>query len=77
VCIAQIREKNHGFVLDSDLPAIIEENRFQMLLVRCGAGRFVAPAQDIKHFIDIIGREGSDYVRDVSFPANGTVGKAL
>lgn len=55
------------------------ETRLELLLVRCGGGRFLAPAQDVAHFIGIIereatyrageGGEGSDYIRDVSIPA--------
>lgn len=51
--------------------------RLQMLLVRCGCGRFMAPAQDVIHFISIIERDSkanpqdelADYIRDVSLPA--------
>jgi len=68
--IAEIRMQNGGFVTDRDLPEIIVENRFQKLLVRCGGGRFIVAAQDAAHFIEIIDREKSDYVRDVSFPAD-------
>jgi hypothetical protein len=51
------------------LIAGIDKLRLELLLVRCGAGRFLAPAQDVAHFVKIIGREGSDYVRDVGLPA--------
>ena len=53
------------------------ETRLELLLVRCGGGRFLAPAQDVAHFIEIIERdgqraqapgEGNDYIRDVSIP---------
>jgi len=53
------------------------DTRLTMILVRCGGGRFLAPAQDVQHFIGIIEREagdtvgeGSDYIRDVSIPAS-------
>jgi len=55
-----------NFITDKDLPEIIKVDRFQQVLIRCGCGRFVCPAQDAQHFIDIITREKSDYVRDVS-----------
>lgn len=55
-----------GFVTDKDLPNVIAENPRQMILVRCGCGRFLATADQVQHFIDIIEREKSDYVRDVS-----------
>lgn len=42
--------------------------RLKPLLVRCGGGRFTAPAQDVAHFIELIEATGRDYVRDVSEP---------
>ena len=60
-----------GFVKDTDLPAVIQENRFQRILVRTGLGRFICQAQDAKHFIDIIEKEKSDYIRDVSLYREG------
>ena len=67
--IDQIKQQHHGFIRKEDIPTIINENRFEPLLVRCGGGRFTCPAQNVEHFIEIIGKENSDYVRDVSFPA--------
>ena len=58
---------NGGFVTENDLPTVIAANRLQPLLVRCGSCRFIVPADQAEHIIGIIGREGSDYVRDVSF----------
>ena len=55
-----------GFIRDDDLDAVIKENRLQPLLIRCGCGRFICPAQDAKHFIDIIEKDNRDYIRDVS-----------
>jgi hypothetical protein len=60
-----IKEKC-GFITEAQLPAVIAEDRLQMIIVRCGNGRFVCPAQDVAHFIAIIEKEGSDYIRDVS-----------
>ena len=48
-----------------DLPRLVAEDRMQPVLVRCGAGRFVCPAQDVQHFVDIITKENRDYVRDL------------
>jgi len=59
-------KENMGFITEKELSQIINENRLQPMLVRCGGGRFVCPAQDVQHFIDIIQREGTDYIRDVS-----------
>lgn len=68
--IERIRTEKHGFVQDTDLSEIITHNRLQLLLVRCGCGRFLCPAQDLDHFMGIITREGSDHVRDVSIASN-------
>jgi len=67
--IQKIKKENHGFIEDKDVPEIIKEDCFVKVLVRCGAGRFTCPAQDLEHFIGIIEREKTDYVRDVSFLA--------
>jgi len=68
--IATIKAETHGFITGKErLQEIIEYNRLFPLLVRCGGGRFTCPAQDVEHFIEIITREDSDYVRDVSIPA--------
>lgn len=60
-----------GFVTKEDVAMIAAcgATRLTMLLIRCGGGRFLAPAQDVDHFITAIEKSGDDYVRDVSFPA--------
>src|SRR3989304_4053609 len=72
-----------GFLTSEEVAQIAAdpETRLDGLLVRCGGGRFLAPAQDVAHFIGIIERhsdlvelhtaepERVDYVRDVSVPA--------
>ncbi len=56
-----------GFITcKEDEEKLLAENRLQMVLVRCGGGRFACPIQDLNHFISIINSSGSDYVRDVS-----------
>ena len=56
-----------GFITSAeDLEKLIAEDRLQPVMVRCGSGRFVCPAQDVKHFTAIINKDGSDYVRDWS-----------
>lgn len=56
-----------GFLTSQqDEDALLMEDRLQPVLVRCGGGRFSCPIQDLKHFVQIINKEGSDYVRDVS-----------
>ena len=62
----------YGFIQDSDLDQVIAEDRLYPCLIRCGCGRFTCPAQDVKHFIDIIEKEGSDYIRDVSLSPQGS-----
>ena len=69
---------NGGFLTADQIDAIASdsETRLTMVLVRCGGGRFITPAQDVQHFIGIIDRErgdnpeaefsDSDYVRDCS-----------
>lgn len=73
--IERIKEKNHGFVTDTDLPEIIKENESQVLLVRCGCCRFVTTANNLNHFIKVI--ETFDYVRDVSFVSDEPAIKKL
>jgi hypothetical protein len=67
--MAEIKKAKFGFVTDEMIEEVATINRLQMLLVRCGSGRFIAPAQDIKHFISCIDKSGMDHIRDVSFPA--------
>lgn len=58
---------NFGFIASpDDLKKLIEESPLQPVLVRCGGGRFVCPAQCVDHFVKIINQEKSDYVRDIS-----------
>jgi hypothetical protein len=71
-----------AFLTVDDLPKLIAINRFEPVLVRCGAGRFTCPAQDVQHFMDCLEfgmklckevngdefNESTDYVRDVSLP---------
>lgn len=64
--IQKALDEKMGFITDVELSEVVKENRMQLLLIRCGCGRFLVPAQDAKHFIDIIKREGTDYIRDVS-----------
>src|SRR3990167_10476393 len=73
--------KNGGFLTEGDvaLLAADPETRLSLLLVRCGGGRFLAPADQVKHFIAIIEENNNfceehfskgDYIRDVSLPVN-------
>ena len=61
--------EQHGFLTMDDVKAIVSFNRLMLILVRCGNGRFLTPAQDVEWFCNIIEKEGTDHVRDVSLPA--------
>lgn len=76
--IREARTERCGFLTQADIATIAADpaTRLQMVLVRCGSGRFLTPAQDAAHFIAIIERDyqthgiqTGDYIRDVSLPA--------
>ncbi len=54
--IQNAQKTQGGFLLKEDIDAIAAdpETRLTLLLVRCGGGRFLAPANQLQHFIDII-----------------------
>ena len=79
-------KQDHGFLTPAAVRIIAAdpETRLFALLVRCGNGRFLAPAQDVEHFSKIIAehyeltntvilQDGAwperDYIRDISIPA--------
>jgi hypothetical protein len=64
--IQDVLKDRYGFITEKDFSKVAAENRLQPCLVRCCGGRFIAPAQDVEHFIKLIGKDGSEYVRDVS-----------
>ena len=79
---------NGGFLTLTDLDVIVHHDRLRLILVRCGNGRFMAPAQDVQHFINIIKRDATahdnrndpehlltDYVRDISLPTSDPIYK--
>lgn len=68
--LRRITTETHGFLRADDLRTLAADpdTRLTPVLVRCGGCRFTCPAQDAAHLIDIITRERSDYVRDVSLP---------
>jgi hypothetical protein len=71
--IEKIREERLGFIVcDQELREIEAIDRFTRILIRCGGGRCVCSAQDVKHFMTIITKSGIDYVRDVSLLAEGS-----
>ena len=65
--IRALRTEQHGFLSAEGLKELAGLDRMAKVLVRCGSGRFVCAAQDAAHCIEIIGTEGTDYVRDVGF----------
>ncbi len=67
--LAKKIEEQGQFLTMEQVKEIIKFNRMKLILVRCGNGRFLAPAQDVEWFCNIINKEGTDYVRDVSIPA--------
>jgi hypothetical protein len=62
-----------GFITMPDVSVIAEHDRLRMVLVRCGCGRFLTHAQDVKHFCEIIERDGQEYVRDISLPTSDPI----
>lgn len=54
--MSRARRDNHSYLTDKDVEYIAADpnTRLTMLLVRCGGGRFLAPAQDVLHFIACI-----------------------
>lgn len=69
--LAAVRRERCGFLTAGELAMVAADarTRLTLVLVRCGACRFVVPADQAAHLIGIIEREGTDYVRDVSLPA--------
>ncbi len=79
------RVNRMGYLKDEEVALIAADpaTRLTLLLVRCGNGRFLAPAQDVAHFIGIIEEHArqahlspngwmvSDYIRDVSLVLDG------
>ncbi len=60
---------NDYFLDMDDLAGVIAANRLLPVLVRCGCGRFTCAAQDVAHFVAIVGNSGDEYVRDVALIA--------
>lgn len=70
--ISHARRVKCGFLNDCEVARIAADPlaRLQVLMVRCHGGRFIAPAQDVKHFIELVER-GGEMVRDVSVYGGG------
>lgn len=74
--VLKVAKEQGGFLKDTDVAIIAHHDRLRLILVRCGNGRFLCPAQDVAHFIAIIERDGTDYVRDVSLPTTDPIWKS-
>jgi len=61
--------KNHGFMTMEQVDRLKSLDRLRLVLVRCGNGRLMCPAQDARHWIEVITNDKTDYVRDISLPA--------
>ena len=70
---AGVTRDRFGFVTGEELEQLAAHphSRLWLLLVRCGGCRFLAAAQDVAKIADALKLAG-DYVRDISFPAEGT-----
>ena len=64
--LQRIHDDHCGFLREDDVAELAKLDRLHQLLVRCGCGRFTCAAQDVKHFIDLIEKASTEYVRDVS-----------
>ena len=64
--VSEVR-KRHGFLGREHLKVLVKYRRLEMVLGRCGGCRFRCPAQDAQPLMDIIERDGKDYVRDVTW----------
>lgn len=51
-----VKATRYGFITQPELKIVANDNRtrLELILVRCGGGRFMCPAQDVKHFLEII-----------------------
>jgi hypothetical protein len=68
--------EQHGYLTKADVEYIAQNDRLRQLLVRCGCCRFTCPAQDVEHLVGMIGRDSTDYVRDVSLLASDPANRA-
>ena len=55
------------WVYDTDVDALIREDRLRLVLVRLQGGRFTCPIQDLRHLLRVVER-GGEAIRDVSVP---------
>jgi hypothetical protein len=67
--------ERHGFVSEAEVKIIATDPAYNrtLLLVRCGGCRFTADARAVLRLIDIIERDGRDYVRDVCLPTTEAI----
>ena len=68
--LRRLNNQGFGFLSEEGTARVAEIAPRMPLLVRCGqGGRITTAARDVAHFVAIIEREGSDYIRDVCFLA--------
>lgn len=63
----------HGFMSREEVRQLADLDRMRQVLVRCGNGRFVTSAQNVLWFVDIVEREGTDYIRDIALLADDPI----
>lgn len=73
--IAHVNAERLGFLREEEIAILATDpaTHTTRLLVRCGGCRFIASADQTPHLINIITREGSDYVRDVALLSERTL----
>lgn len=69
--LAKALDDRGGFIIDSEVPALIAIDPQLNVLVRCGNNRFVCPVIELAGMFRVINdgkHKDYDYVRDVSIP---------
>ena len=67
--LRRVINEQDGFITEEDIKVLAADDYIEttiMCLVRCSCGRFITRLGSVAHFVDIITREGTDYIRDVS-----------
>lgn len=69
--MATAKRDRMGFLTAEDVAVIAADDRTRLtqVLVRCGGCRFACGAQDVTRLIELVTRDGAEYVRDVSLIA--------
>lgn len=64
--LGQRISERHGFLLESDMPRLVELFPKMEVLIRCNCGRHVVQMRKVAQKIKEVERDPHDYVRDVS-----------